>query len=678
MPHPVSLLFGVHAHQPIGNFPEVLDDAHRRCYKPFLHVVYRYPSFHFAFHISGWLLEYLLQHYPEDMALLREMVARGQVELFGAGDTEPVLAAIPNRDRIGQIQMFSDKLEMKLGQRPRGAWLTERVWEATVVPALVDCAIRYVIVDDYHFLCAGKTTAELNSYYTTEEDGRTLDLFPISEALRYRMPFSPAEDVIAYIESLAGDALAGRRSAAIYFDDIEKFGIWPETYQWVYENGWLDKFIQGILGSPMIHAQHYREYHSTEKTRGVVYLPTTSYIEMNEWTLPAGPAHAYATLVSQAKSLGWYEPQKAFLRGGIWKNFFSRYPESNWMHKRMLSLSHRLESLPDHHRSAAMTKKLYEAQANDAYWHGLFGGLYLPHLRRAVYKAIVELEAMLDGCERRPARFSEDTDLDGSDEMYLQNGLIQAVLKLDGSGSVCELDSYLLKHNFGDTFRRQAEHYYHKIHAGQNREHAGGGIASAHERVSFKHKIDAEDIAIDEHARALFMDWLNGAIVDYRHEPSAKHGLYCHAEVLSPQIVKSFDLVDNQLRVSYHFAPDVEGVFSTEINLAMPSCDGWGGRYIYQGGIPGGFGQTLELDDMSEITLDDDELGGSVALKVSHPAFLRARPYYSVSQSEAGFEKIMQAVTLSLEWTRSIKELIVTLEVRPKEETGANNHGSRV
>ena len=672
MPHPVSLLFGVHAHQPIGNFPEVLDDAHRRCYKPFLHVVYRYPSFRFAFHISGWLLEYLLQHYPEDVALLRKMVARGQVELFGAGDTEPVLAAIPNRDRIGQIQMFSDKLEMRLGQRPRGAWLTERVWEATVVPALVDCAIRYVIVDDYHFLCAGKTTTELNSYYTTEEDGRTLDLFPISEALRYRMPFSPAEDVIAYIESLAGDALAGGRSAAIYFDDIEKFGIWPETYQWVYEKGWLDKFIQGILGSSMIHPQHYRDYHSTEKTRGVVYLPTTSYIEMNEWTLPAGPARAYATLVSQSKSLGWYESHKAFLRGGIWKNFFSRYPESNWMHKRMLSLSRRLESLPDHQRSVAMKKKLYEAQANDAYWHGLFGGLYLPHLRRAIYKAIIELEAMLDGCEPRPARFSEDTDLDGSEEMYLQNGLIQAVLKLDGSGSVCELDSYLLKHNFGDTLRRQAEHYYLKIHEGQNREHAGGGIASAHERVSFKHKIDAEDIAIDEHARALFMDWLNGTMVDYRHEPSAKHGPYCHAEVLSPQIVKSFDLVDNQLRVSYDFAPDVEGVFSTEINLAMPSCDGWGGRYIYQGGIPGGFGQTLDLDDMSEITLDDDELGGVVALKVSHPAVLRARPYYSVSQSEAGFEKIMQAVTLSLEWPRPIKELILTLEVKPKDGTGTN------
>ena len=110
----VSLLFGVHAHQPVGNFPSVLMDAHLRCYKPFLQVLYRYPDFRFAVHFSGWLLDYLMQHFPEDMALLHEMVVRKQVELFGAGDTEPVLAVIPNRDRIGQIETFSSKLAAKL------------------------------------------------------------------------------------------------------------------------------------------------------------------------------------------------------------------------------------------------------------------------------------------------------------------------------------------------------------------------------------------------------------------------------------------------------------------------------------------------------------------------------------------------------------------------------------
>lgn len=379
----ISLLFGVHAHQPVGNFPEVLVDAHLRCYKPFLQVLHRYPDFKFAVHFSGWLLDFLFERYPDDMDLLRDMVTRGQVELFGAGDTEPVLAVIPNRDRIGQIETFSEKLEKKFGQRPQGAWLTERVWESTVVPALADCGIRYAIVDDYHFICTGKTKTELDGFFTTEEDSRLLDLFPISEALRYKIPFSPAHDAVSYIESLVENSTANKCVAAVYFDDIEKFGIWPETYQWVYENGWLEQFIQGLLASPRIFPRHYRDYHAVERSRGIIYLPTTSYIEMNEWALPAKSANDYADLIQQAKSAGWYERNKSFLRGGIWKNFFSRYPESNWMHKRMLGLSARFAALPAIQRSTVMRQKLYAAQANDAYWHGLFGGLYLPHLRRA-------------------------------------------------------------------------------------------------------------------------------------------------------------------------------------------------------------------------------------------------------------------------------------------------------
>jgi hypothetical protein len=144
MPPAITLLLGVHAHQPVGNFPEVIEDAHQRCYKPFLHTLHAYPDFRFAAHFSGWLLDWLRERHPADMALLAEMVRRGQVELFSSGDTEPVLAAIPHRDRIGQLQTLNDKLAAWTGVQPSGAWLTERVWESAVVPALAATGIRYV------------------------------------------------------------------------------------------------------------------------------------------------------------------------------------------------------------------------------------------------------------------------------------------------------------------------------------------------------------------------------------------------------------------------------------------------------------------------------------------------------------------------------------------------------
>ncbi|HEU4709423.1 MAG TPA: alpha-amylase/4-alpha-glucanotransferase domain-containing protein, partial [Methylophilaceae bacterium] len=456
MARTVALLLGVHAHQPVGNFESVLDDAMERCYGPFLRVLHQYPDFRFSMHVSGWLLDYLLKRFPHEMALMKDMVGRGQAELFGAGYTEPVLASIPSRDRIGQIRKLSEFIRQHFGQEPNGAWLTERVWECSVVPSLVDSGIRYVTVDDYHFLCTGKQGDTLNGYYTTEEDGRSIKLFPISEALRYRLPFSPADEAVAFIEGMADES---GEAAALYFDDIEKFGIWPETYRWVYERGWLRNFIEGVLNSPVIQPMLYSEYEAKARTRGVVYLPTTSYIEMNEWTLPVPAAHHYADLVQQERDHHRYEQTKPFIRGGIWRNFFTRYPESNWMHKRMLALSARYDALPPKQRTAAMTKALYEAQSNDAYWHGLFGGLYLPHLRRAVYNAMLFLEKQLDEVSSRSPKGQSDLDMDGHDEVFLQNGALQAVVRLDGSASVCEFDSYRLRHNFGDTLARQTEHY---------------------------------------------------------------------------------------------------------------------------------------------------------------------------------------------------------------------------
>lgn len=658
MARSVALLLGVHAHQPVGNFESVLEDAHARCYGPFLRVMHEYPAFHFAIHISGWLLEYMLKHFPEEMALLREMVERGQAELFGAGFTEPVLASIPVRDRIGQINTLSHFLAEKLGHAPQGAWLTERVWESAVVPALAEAGIKYVTVDDYHFMCAGKQTDALNGFYTTEEDSRHVDLFPISEALRYRMPFSAADEVVGYLESLAGEGgQDGELPAAVYFDDIEKFGIWPETYNWVYERGWLRQFIEGVLNSDVIKPMRYADYHRQARTKGVVYLPTTSYIEMNEWTLPVPAAHHYADLVAQERQHQRYDVTKPFVRGGIWRNFLMRYPESNWMHKRMLGLSQRYHSLPPDLQNAQMLKALYEAQANDAYWHGLFGGLYLPHLRRAVYHALINLEALLDQVEERPAIEALDLDLDGHDELFIQNGSLQAVVKLDETAAVVELDSYALGHNFGDTLTRQPEHYHRKIHATGEHQSHGEGIANPHEQMGSKHEILPGDLDTDTYRKALFHDsWLdNGANIQIRYQQDGRpkpefSGFLPGGDAAF--LHKQYRLEGNALQVTYQ-ALDVIGVsgrLRVELNLAMPSCDGPAGRFRLQDDILGGFGQALSMDEWQELFLDDDVLGGTLHLRSSVPANYFSYPHCSVSQSEAGFEKIMQAVTMVLEW----------------------------
>lgn len=670
----VSLLFGVHAHQPAGNFERVVNEAHERCYGPFLRTVADYPDFRFAAHFSGPLLDQLAARYPEDMRLLGAMVARGQAELFGAGDTEPVLAAIPHRDRLGQIRRLSSKLESRFGQRPQGAWLTERVWESAVVPALAESGIRYVTVDDYHFLATGRTASELDGFYTTEEDGRTLDVFPISEELRYRLPFAPAAEAVSYIESLVAP---GRASAAVYFDDIEKFGVWPETFAWVYERGWLREFIERVLASPRIEASTYAGFHANQRTRGIVYLPTTSYIEMNEWSLPAEAADRYAALVRAERDAGRFAAVKGFLRGGIWRNFLSRYPEANWMHKRMLGLSTRLDALPAGDANEPLRDLLYLAQANDAYWHGLFGGLYLPHLRRGVYRHLLALERALDRCAPRPVSERADPDHDGIDDLFFRSAELQAVIRLDGSAAVRELSSYALMQNFGDTLRRHREHYHDRAKKGiaESAAAKGEGIASAHDRIAFKHAIGPEDLMPDPQPRDMFRDQWRRAGEDGHpidrywlasHEAAVPRATF-RATIGDTTVTKSAAVDDRTCRVRYALHTESGGELRSTLDIAMPSCDGYAGRYIVDGHIPGGFGQPLALTGSRGLVLDDRFMQGSVTLSMSRPATVDAQPYHTVSQSEDGFERVMQSATITCSWVLPPGEHVieVSLEVIP-------------
>ena len=332
-----------------------------------------------------------------------------------------------------------------------------------------------------------------------------------------------------------------------------------------------------------------------------------------------------------------------------------RFPESNWMHKRMLSISRRYHALPENKKTAEMLQELYQAQANDAYWHGLFGGLYLPHLRRAIYNAIVALESMLDAVSARPGKESYDLDLDGQDEVFLHNEALQAIVRMDGSAAICELDAYRLRHNFGDTLMRQTEHYHRKVHASGHHEHIADGIANPHERVSFKHEIFEEDMVTDSHPKALFIDKWQGMdaplqAICYGLATERGTSITFKSKVGGHTVQKKISLKDSKLVVDYDFATRASGIFSVEINLAMPSCDGPAGRFRVGQEIVGGFGQPQDIDALKEICLDDEVLGGSVRLSTSQAATFHSWPHFSVSQSEAGFEKIMQAVTIVLSY----------------------------
>ena len=97
---PFHLALVIHAHQPVGNFDSVQEEVHQLSYRPFLEELRRHPTARVALHYSGILLEWLERQHPEYLDQLQELVERGQVEMVGGGHYEPVLSAIPDRDRV--------------------------------------------------------------------------------------------------------------------------------------------------------------------------------------------------------------------------------------------------------------------------------------------------------------------------------------------------------------------------------------------------------------------------------------------------------------------------------------------------------------------------------------------------------------------------------------------------
>jgi hypothetical protein len=405
---------------------------------------------------------------------------------------------------------------------------------------------------------------------------------------------------------------------------------------------------------------------------------------MNEWTLPAPSASLYHALIEAEKATGRFEAHKAFLRGGIWRNFMSRYPEANWMHKRMLEVSQRLADLPIAQRTSTMQEHLHRAQANDAYWHGLFGGLYLPHLRRAVWHNLLLLEADLERLAPSPALACRDIDCDGFDEIILRSEKLLAIIRQDGDAALAEFSSLPLAHNFGDTLRRHAESYHQKIGAGEATALQGGraenallavadgdtaatvtaeknGIASAHDRIAFLHDITPADATPDPRPRSIAIDTLiaadgtRHALNHYQPGDQPGNSAACFiARGDGWHVEKRYTLQGDTLEIAYRTSSEAACQLETQINLAMPSCDGFGGHYILaDGSIPGGFGQPLTFSNLSQLTLADSELdGGAVQLTAVPPSpTFSGQPHDTVSQSEAGFEKIMQAVCLTLRWS---------------------------
>jgi hypothetical protein len=461
MPPAIRFIFGVHLHQPVGNFDSVFEQHVADVYRPLLERLDERGFLPAVLHLSGPLLEWLETHDARYLDQLGRLAADGRIELLAAGMYEPVLAALPRRDRVEQIGWLRDALARRFGVNATGLWLTERVWEPDLAADLVDAGIRYALLDDRHFLVTGFHRNDLHAPLVTEHDGRQLALFPIDERLRYLIPFKPPADTAAHLRDLA----ARGKPLAVFADDGEKFGGWPGTREWVYDRGWLDQFIttlSALIDGGEVLLTTTAEALTAVAPGGLAYLPTASYREMESWALPQDAARRLAQLERDLGDERMTGPDGALVRGTHWRHFMVKYPEANRMHKKMTVLSalcRRAGDPPEARRAIG------RAQCNDAYWHGVFGGLYLPHLRDAIWQQLALAEGILRAGEL-PAWEIRDLDADGQDELWIHDATFSAILSPARGGVIEEYTVFAHGINYANTLTRRREAYHEPAPAG--------------------------------------------------------------------------------------------------------------------------------------------------------------------------------------------------------------------
>jgi 4-alpha-glucanotransferase len=510
----VNLIFGVHNHQPVGNFDHIFEEAYQKAYLPFLTVLLRHPQIKMSFHYTGALFQFIKLKHPEFMEKLVQMVKQKQIEIMTGGFYEPILAILPDDDKKAQIEKLTAFIRDTTGYQARGMWLAERIWEPHLVKPLQEAKVEYVVVDDYHFKSAGLSEDDLYGYYISEEQGKSLAMFPISQKLRYLIPFAMPEKTIEYCAQVASDE--GNRLLVIA-DDGEKFGVWPQTYHSVYEEKWLERFFEKLEeNSSWLKTTTFTEYLDTYKPKGRAYVPCASYSEMLEWSLPEHAQEIYEHIVDQIKQNQDQQGYLQFIKGGFWRNFLVKYPESNMMHKKMLEVSGRVNTAIkagiDHPQLWQAQDELLAAQVNDGYWHGVFGGLYMSHLRRSIYENLIKAENNLDAAVVPPGEITcqtYDYNNDDSAEIIAANKTIKIYVAPEVGGKILELDYRPKNFNCLNVLSRHKEAYHQKIKdfvEKHNKEQESNEAKTIHEQFRVKEKNLDQYLKYDWYERGFAID----------------------------------------------------------------------------------------------------------------------------------------------------------------------------
>jgi alpha-amylase len=379
---------------------------------------------------------------------------------------------------------------------------------------------------------------------------------------------------------------------------------------------------------------------------------------------------------------------------------------------KMWHVSEQVSALPAADTETARARMdLYRGQCNCGYWHGVFGGLYLPHLRDAVYRKLISAEAIACRAKsRKRLRLrseEQDLDMDGHREAFISNGLLNCYLAPARGGHLYELDIADSQFNAMNTFTRRREAYHSKVAIARVVDNIDQvetihnlvlakqpGLEAAllydwYERESLVDHFIAPEATLQQFCESRYGeegDFVNGQYsLDLAGDRSSiaatlrRRGRVARVGAYWPlEIEKTARLPNSSraLQVRYRLRNEADNPlvcrFGVEFNFSMLAGDRED-RYYYWNEAPdtpspSGNRSTphTERQHTSLLNARNDIAGASlfgivdrwqkldIELRFKRPAAIWTFPVQTVSQSEAGFELIYQSTAVVPIWTLSL------------------------
>jgi alpha-amylase len=410
------------------------------------------------------------------------------------------------------------------------------------------------------------------------------------------------------------------------------------------------------------------------------------------------------------------------LRGAFWRNFQVKYREINDLHKQMLRTSEKVHAMAPGQARDLATDHLYRGQSNDCYWHGLFGGIYISHMRLATYEHLIAAEDLADTeAGELVAAEQRDLDMDGQDDVRLAGpGQVVTVEVTSGAG-IGGWDIRAVRHALGAVLRRRPEAYHETLrdHEANLADAASAADrrapASIHDIVTTKEAGLADQLHYDPFerrsglvrilardttpeawstARATELgDAVDGAfeidVLDAGRLVTSRVGSVATPGGLVPvRIVKDLRLAGDRrsptlelsVTLENHGDHEIDGLFGLEWTLTMLGGGGNPSAWWEMDGRRTAHDGRGAATDVTEFAQGNDYVGVAVSSTVSRPATAWWAPVETVSNSEGGFERAYQGSGLLLSWplalapgastTVTVGHAVTTARDRTVEDAG--------